>query len=54
MQPDLSNDGVIGEGLVGEGQAAAQIFDVTTMDFEDKVMKASLTQPIVVDFWAPW
>lgn len=32
----------------------AMIFDVTTHDFEEKVMKASMTQPIIVDFWAPW
>lgn len=51
------------EGLVAEGGAALggpkpapadMIFDVTTMDFEDKVMRASITTPILVDFWAPW
>lgn len=32
----------------------ANIFDVTTMEFEDKVMRASVATPILVDFWAPW
>jgi putative thioredoxin len=32
----------------------ADIFDVTTMEFEDKVMRASLAVPVLVDFWAPW
>lgn len=32
----------------------AQIFDVTTMDFEEKVMKASMEKPVIVEFWAPW
>ncbi len=30
------------------------IFDVGTQDFEEKVMKASMEAPILVDFWAPW
>lgn len=34
--------------------APAHSFDVTTMDFEDKVMKASMDKPVIVDFWAPW
>lgn len=32
----------------------AQIFDASTMDFEDKVMKASMDKPVIVEFWAPW
>ena len=36
------------------GGASADIFDVTTMEFEDKVMRASVETPILVDFWAPW
>ena len=36
------------------GGAGAEIFDVTTMEFEDKVMRASVETPILVDFWAPW
>ncbi|MDB5491936.1 MAG: Thioredoxin protein EC-YbbN [Micavibrio sp.] len=30
------------------------IFDVTTANFEDIVLKASMETPILVDFWAPW
>jgi len=30
------------------------IFDVTTQTFMQDVMEASRTQPILVDFWAPW
>ena len=36
------------------GTGSADIFDVTTMEFEDKVMRASVATPILVDFWAPW
>jgi len=28
--------------------------DVTTQTFEREVIEASKTQPVVVDFWAPW
>lgn len=34
--------------------SAPIIFDVTTQDFEDKVMRASMETPVIVDFWAPW
>lgn len=30
------------------------IFDVGTEDFEDRVMRASMQMPVIVDFWAPW
>ena len=30
------------------------IYDVTTADFENTVLKASMDRPILVDFWAPW
>lgn len=30
------------------------VFDVTTQDFEDRVLKASMEKPVLVDFWAPW
>lgn len=28
--------------------------DVTTADFEQKVIQESQTRPVLVDFWAPW
>lgn len=30
------------------------IFDCAEMEFEEKVLKASMERPIIVDFWAPW
>jgi putative thioredoxin len=30
------------------------VYDVTTETFEDKVMRASVSTPVLVDFWAPW
>ena len=36
------------------GQIVETVFDVSTADFEDKVMRASLQVPVLVDFWAPW
>jgi len=33
---------------------SAWVFDVTAPDFEAKVIDASQTTPVVVDFWAPW
>jgi len=33
---------------------SAVIADVTELDFEQKVLNASLTQPVLLDFWAPW
>ncbi len=32
----------------------AQSMDVTTADFEEKVIRESHKRPVVVDFWAPW
>ena len=28
--------------------------DVSQADFEERVVKASYKQPVVIDFWAPW
>lgn len=33
---------------------SAFIFDVTTNDFQARVLQASMETPILVDFWAPW
>ena len=34
--------------------AAAQVADVTEATFDQEVMEASMHQPVVIDFWAPW
>lgn len=34
--------------------AGASVFDVTTQDFEARVVHASMEKPVLVDFWAPW
>lgn len=36
------------------GAGSAYIFDVTSAEFEAKVLRASLQTPVIVDFWAPW
>jgi putative thioredoxin len=30
------------------------MIDVTTANFETEVIAASMTTPVLVDFWAPW
>ena len=45
---------------LGQGNATAApaaddlIMDVSEADFMDKVVQASMTTPVIVDFWAPW
>ena len=34
--------------------SAVQVIDVTTATFEQEVVAASITMPVVIDFWAPW
>jgi putative thioredoxin len=34
--------------------AGEVIFDVGVADFEERVLKASMERPVIVDFWAPW
>ena len=43
-QAEMQQD-IIGETI---------IFDATTADFEQTVMRASMEKPVIVDFWAPW
>jgi putative thioredoxin len=47
--------------LVGQQKPVSQpadmsavIFDVGAADFEERVLKASMEKPVIVDFWAPW
>ncbi len=32
----------------------ANIFDVNALDFEARVIHASMEKPVILDFWAPW
>ena len=34
--------------------AQAHVFDIDTANFETQVLRASLTTPVLVDFWATW
>ena len=34
--------------------AQSFVFDVGMLDFEQKVMLASMNVPVILDFWAPW
>jgi thioredoxin-like negative regulator of GroEL len=34
--------------------AASPVFDVTQERFEAEVLQASMTTPVLVDFWATW
>ncbi len=35
-------------------KAASHVFDVTQQGFEAEVLQASMTTPVLVDFWAEW
>ncbi len=39
---------------IASGEILDSVYDVSAQDFEDKVMRASLNAPVIVDFWAPW
>jgi putative thioredoxin len=39
---------------VTDAAPSAHVFDVTQDNFETEVLKASLTTPVLVDFWASW
>jgi putative thioredoxin len=46
------------EPIIGAGPAEAPsadlIKDITTAEFAAEVIDASMEQPVIVDFWAPW
>ncbi len=39
---------------IASGEILDSVYDVSAQDFEEKVMRASLNAPVIVDFWAPW
>lgn len=41
-------------GAAPGGDGGALIKETTTADFTADVMEASMTVPVIVDFWAPW
>lgn len=41
-------------GIMGAPASSPAVFDVTTAEFEQKVIMASMQRPVIVDFWAPW
>lgn len=45
------NDNVINHPAMDAG---AMIFDADLQNFEERVIKASMERPVLVDFWAPW
>ncbi len=42
------------ENQTGRTVDSAFVFDAGIQDFEEKVIQASLTVPVLADFWAPW
>ncbi len=52
-------DQIIGQGAPagpagGSAGGAAAIVDATDQTFAQEVLEASMTVPVIVDFWAPW
>ena len=50
----VSGLGGNGFGGANAGKDDGIIFDVTTADFEKRVLAASLEKPVIIDLWAPW
>jgi len=46
--------GLMGRGSAPAADAGGLIKDGSTQTFMEDVIQASLTQPVIVDFWAPW
>ena len=42
------------ENSVTEKAAVSHVFDVTQQSFEAEVLQASMSTPVLVDFWAEW
>ena len=46
---------IIGEGGDGAAETGGSVAkDVTTEGFQQDVLQESMTQPVIVDLWAPW
>jgi putative thioredoxin len=45
---------ILGLGAAGGNGGAENIVDATTATFMTEVVDASINQPVLVDFWAPW
>ncbi len=54
MGGGLGGGGFGGGGNGGDAGGDDLIKDVTTQSFMQDVMEASRSQPVLVDFWAPW
>lgn len=46
--------GGMASGTGGAADGGALVKETTTADFAADVMEASMTVPVIVDFWAPW
>jgi len=52
---DIFSGTAPGNGAAGPGAAGgALVKDTTTADFARDVLDASMSVPVIVDFWAPW
>lgn len=45
---------ILGAAQPGGQTGDAAIVDATTATFMTEVVDASMQQPVLVDFWAPW
>jgi putative thioredoxin len=55
MEPIIGGPGGLGGGRNNAGQAGAEVIkDSNQQTFMQDVIEASMTVPVVVDFWAPW
>ena len=46
--------GALAKPAKGPTSTSEHVFDVTELEFEDKVLRRSLQVPVLIDFWADW